>query len=272
VPLSALQSTLLKLLASQRSPESYVAGGSALNRQGPRRSQDIDIFHDRDANVIEIAEADVSHLREAGFVVTWLDDKGTGRRSAIVTSDDDSTILEWVADADFRFFPTQADETFGFVLHPVDLATNKASAAADRRVPRDIVDLLTIHETILPLGAVVNAAVGRFPGTTPEQMLAEIVRNSRFTAEEFQSLATEMPVDPPDLHRRIRAMIEDARTFLSILPTDEIGVIFLENGYAVQPDPTRLSQYVRRHPAPRGYWPSSSEIGSAMLERHRDTD
>jgi hypothetical protein len=119
VPLSALQSTLLKLLASQRSPESYVAGGSALNRQGPRRSQDI---------------------------------------------------------------------------------------------------------------------------------------------------------DPPDLHRRIRAMIEDARTFLSILPTDEIGVIFLENGYAVQPDPTRISQYVRRHPAPRGYWPSSSEIGTAMLERHRDTD
>ncbi len=29
---------------------------------------------------------------------------------------------------------------------------------ADRRVPRDIVDLLTIHDTILPLGAVVNAA------------------------------------------------------------------------------------------------------------------
>ena len=59
--------------------------------------------------------------------------------------------LEWVTDAAFRFFATQPDELFGYVLHPVDLAANKASAAADRRVPRDIVDLVTIHENILPL-------------------------------------------------------------------------------------------------------------------------
>jgi hypothetical protein len=81
--------------------------------------------------------------------------------------------LEWVTDAAFRFFSTQPDELFGYVLHPVDLATNKAAAAADRRVPRDIVDLVTIHENILPLGAVLSAAVGKFPGVTPEEMLAE---------------------------------------------------------------------------------------------------
>jgi len=65
--------------------------------------------------------------------------------------------------ARFVFFP-QRDELFGYVLHPVDLATNKASAAADRREPRDIVDLVTIHERILPLGAAICAAMGRFPG------------------------------------------------------------------------------------------------------------
>ena len=37
-----------------------------------------------------------------------------------------STRLEWVLDSDFRFFPTQRDDIFGYVLHPVDLATNKA--------------------------------------------------------------------------------------------------------------------------------------------------
>jgi hypothetical protein len=58
----------------------------------------------------------------------------------------------------FRCFPTQPDEVSGYVLHPVDLATNKASAAADRRVPRDVVDLVTIHKETLPLGAVVTAA------------------------------------------------------------------------------------------------------------------
>jgi hypothetical protein len=268
VSLSALQSTLLKLLARQRNPESYVAGGAALNRDGPRQSRDIDIFHDRDVNVVATAEADVAVIRDAGFAVEWLDHKGTGRQSAIVKEAGESTILEWIADADFRFFPTQADETFGYVLHPVDLATNKASAAADRRVPRDIVDLLNIHETILPLGAVVNAAVGRFPGTTPEQMLAEIIRNSRFTSEEFLSLATERPIDPVDLHKRIRAMIADADTFLADLPSDDIGFVFIEDGRVVQPDINNLKQYIRHRAAPRGSWPSSSEIGSAMLEHY----
>jgi hypothetical protein len=94
-----------------------------------------------------------------------------------------SLAAEWATDVAFRFFSTQPDELFGYVLHPVDLATNKASAAADRRVPRDIVDRVTIHENILPLGAVLSAAAGKFPGVTPEEMLAEIIRHSRFTIE-----------------------------------------------------------------------------------------
>jgi len=81
-------------------------------------------------------------------------------------------------------------------------------------VPRDIVDLVTVHENILPLGAVVSAAVGKLPGVTPEEMLAEITRHSRFTIEEFQALATEQPIDVPRLHRRIHSMIEDAESFL----------------------------------------------------------
>jgi len=32
----------------------------------------------------------------------------------------ETTKLEWV-DSDFRFFPTIRDETFGYVLYPVDL-------------------------------------------------------------------------------------------------------------------------------------------------------
>jgi hypothetical protein len=90
-----------------------------------------------------------------------------GRRLAERTEDlsrrDETVQLEWVTDVAFRFFSTQPDELFGYVLHPVDLASNKASAAADRRVPRDIVDLVTVHENILPLGAVLSTAVGKFP-------------------------------------------------------------------------------------------------------------
>jgi hypothetical protein len=198
VPIGKFQSDVLRALAAQRSPDSYIAGGVAINREGPRFSADIDIFHDSEARLESAASADAAALTAAGYSVTW-ERVRAGKREATVSRGGEAMPLEWVTDAAFRFFPTQPDDLFGYVLHSVDLATNKATAAADRRVPRDIVDLVTIHETILPLGAVVCAAVSKFPGVTPEEMLAEIVRHSRFTAEEFQALATEGPVDVPRL-------------------------------------------------------------------------
>jgi hypothetical protein len=159
VPISRFQSDVLRSLAAQRSPDSYIAGGVAINREGPRFSGDIDIFHDSEARLESAAKADTAALTAAGYSVTW-ERVREGKREATVARRGEEMPLEWVTDAAFRFFPTQPDELFGYVLHPVDLATNKASAAADRRVPRDIVDLVTIHETILPLGAVLCAAVG----------------------------------------------------------------------------------------------------------------
>src|ERR1035438_3854274 len=100
--------------------------------------------------------------------------------TAAVTMDDDGTRLEWVVDSDYRFFPAMRDEMFGYVLHPVDLAINKAMAAAGRREVRDLVDLVTIHDAILPLGAVVWAAVEKASGFTPEGLIAEIRRSSSY--------------------------------------------------------------------------------------------
>jgi nucleotidyltransferase AbiEii toxin of type IV toxin-antitoxin system len=267
VPIGKFQSDVLRALAAQRSPDSYIAGGVAINREGPRFSADIDIFHDSEARLESAAKDDTAALTAAGYSVTW-ERVREGKRDATVARGGEAMPLEWVTDAAFRFFPTQPDELFGYVLHPVDLAANKASAAADRRVPRDIVDLVTIHENILPLGAVVCAAVGKFPGTTPEQMLAEITRHSRFTAEEFEALATEEPVDVPGLHRRIRSMIEDAESFIAKLPSDAVGVIFMDGEKPVQPDVSALDKYQRNPGAVRGFWPSSPEISRAMLERY----
>ena len=267
MPLTKLQSHVLRVLAAKRSPDSYIAGGIALNREGPRFSDDIDIFQDSEQRLETAAEADAKALTEAGFKVSWKK-MGSGKREAQVEGLGDRMRLEWVHDSAFRFFPTERDELFGYVLHPVDLATNKASAAADRREPRDIVDLVTIHESILPLGAVLCAAVGRFPGQSPEEMLAEITRHSRFTAEEFRVLATERPIDVPDLHRRIRRMIEDAEFFIDRVPSDAVGVVFLDGGKPVQPDIASLDKYQRHAGTPGGVWPSSSEIASAMLERY----
>lgn len=268
MPLTKLQSHVLRVLASERSPDSYIAGGVALNRNGPRFSGDIGIFQDSEQRLETAAEADAKALLAAGLKVSWKKIV-SGKREAQVEGLGDRMRLEWVHDSAFRFFPTQRDELFGYVLHPVDLATNKASAAADRREPRDIVDLVTIHESILPLGAVICAAVGRFPGQSPEEMLAEITRHSRFTAEEFRVLATERPIDVPGLHRRIRSMIEDAGHFISRVPSDAVGVVFLDGDNPVQPDVETLDKYQRHAGAPGGVWPSSSEIASAMLERYK---
>jgi len=267
VPLTKLQSHVLRVLATGRSPDSYIAGGVAINREGPRFSRDIDIFQDSETRLAEAAEADGRALTAAGLKLSWGKIQ-SGKREADVDGLGESIQLEWVADSAFRFFPAQRDELFGYVLHPVDLATNKAAAAADRREPRDIVDLVTIHEDILPLGAVICAAVGRFPGQSPEEMLADITRHSRFTAEEFRVLATERPIDVPGIHRRIRSMIEDAERFIGRIPSDAVGFVFLADDEPVQPDIETLGKYQRHAGALGGVWPSSPEISSAMLERY----
>ena len=147
VPLSSIQIDILRLLAANRDPESYVAGAAPLNRAAPRISDDIDVFHDREDRVASAALTDAQTLTKAGYGVVWLRQLPL-MYTAEVTRDDTSTRLEWVADSDYRFFPTIKDDTFGYVLHPVDLAMNKVMAAAGRRELRDIVDLVTVHERI----------------------------------------------------------------------------------------------------------------------------
>jgi hypothetical protein len=267
VPLTKLQSHVLRLLAAQRDLNSYVAGGIALNREGPRYSRDVDLFHDSEERLAIAASADAETLSHAGMQFEWTQVR-TGKREAEVAGFDDRLRLEWVHDSAFRYFPAQRDELFGYVLHPADLATNKASAAADRREPRDIIDLLRIHEQFLHLGATVAAAVGRFPGQTPEEMLSDIRRHSRFTVEDFRVLSMAEPIDVEDVHRRIRSMFEEAEEFINRIPSDAVGVLFLKNGQLVAPDPDHLEQYERRTGAVGGVWPSSPEISRAMLENY----
>jgi hypothetical protein len=139
VPLSKIQTEVLRLLAAHRDPESYVAGATPLNRDGLRYSGDIDVFHDREERVASAAINDAKALEAGGYGVRWLRQLPL-IYTAEVTRQDASTRLEWIVDSDFRFFPTMRDETFGYVLHPVDLALNKVMAAAGRREVRDLLD------------------------------------------------------------------------------------------------------------------------------------
>jgi hypothetical protein len=268
VPLSKIQSDVLRLLASHRDPESYVAGATPLNVAASRYSSDIDVFHDREERVAAAALSDTEALREAGYGVAWLRQLPLVYTAA-VTQGDGGTRLEWVVDSDYRFFPTIQDKMFGYVLHPVDLGLNKAMAAAGRREVRDLVDLVTVHESILPLGAVIWAAVEKAPGFTPEGLISEIRRNASYPPAEWRALVTDEPIDPQAISSKLRAALVEAETFVARMPTDNAGLLFLKNGEVVQPDPTRLQEYQTHTGQRRGHWPSSAEITTAMFERYK---
>ena len=267
MPLSKLQGEILRLLAAHRDPESYVAGSAYLTRGGRRFSADIDIFHDREERVALAAEQDAATLENAEMKVSW-QRREPAFYQALISHGGEITRLEWVVDSDFRFFPTQKDMEFGYVLHPVDLAANKVMAAAGRREARDIVDVVTIHDEILPIGAVIWAAVEKALGFTPEGLINEIRRNANYTAADFRRVASIPAVDASAVMRRLRDILLEAETFVARMPTDKIGLLFLKDDKVVQPDPAHLEAYTTRSGQRQGHWPSSSEIGSAMLERY----
>jgi hypothetical protein len=192
--------------------------------------------------VASAAFNDAATIEAAGYDLTW-----TRQLPLIYTAEvkreEAATRLEWVADSDFRFFPVMRDETFGYVLHPVDLAANKVMAAAGRREVRDLVDLVTIRGNILPLGAVIWAAVDKSPGFTPEGLISEIRRNANYPAAEWNALELKEPIDPKAILGRLRDALDDAEAFVARMPTESLGLLFLDGTDVVQPDPDRLEAY-----------------------------
>ncbi len=270
MPLTKIQSDILRLLAAHRDPESYVAGSTPLTRDTARYSGDIDVFHDREERVGQAATPDIATLEAHGYAVKWTR-PGPGVYTVIAGREGASTKLEWVSDSDFRFFPTVRDEIFGYVLHPVDLATNKVGAAYGRQEPRDVVDLLTIHERILPLGAVVWASAGKALGFTPEGIINEIRRSARYTDADFRRIDSDPPVDPIVTMTRLREILGEAETFVTRMPTEMAGLLFLKDAHAVQPDPDCLEEYQTHAGKRRGHWPGNIEITAAMLEHYNKT-
>jgi hypothetical protein len=252
VPLSRIQTEVLRLLASRRDEP----------------SPHIDIFHDREKRVARAAEEDATLLQENGYTLEWLR-REPAIYAVVITRAGEATKLEWVVDSDFRFFPTMPDATFGYLLHPIDLATNKVAAAYGRREPRDVVDLLTIHDRILPLGAVVWASAGKALGFTPEGIVNEIRRVAGYTDEDFRRVASDPPFDPAATMTRLREVLSEAEAFVTQMPTDKAGLLFLQDSRVVQPDPGRLTDYQTHAGQRQGHWPSSPEISAAMFERYQ---
>ena len=132
-----------------------------------------------------------------------------------------------------------------------------------------MLDLLTIHERHVPLGAVIWAAVAKDPGYSPEGLIGEIRRNARYRQDDYADLSLTEPVDAAAVAQRLRTVLNEAETFVRTMPAGKEGLLFLKDGRAVQPDPARLDAFAEHAGSRHGHWPSSAEIGSAMLERYR---
>ncbi len=246
--LTEFQSGVLRLLAPSRlERESFVAGGVALNTQldAARRSRDIDLFHDTiEALSVTLAEDRVL-LSGSGYEVKVIREAPTFAE-AVISRDSETTLVQWVHDSAFRFFPLQTNEELGLTLHPFDLATNKVLAMAGRLEVRDFVDLLTCCERLQPLGYLVWAACGKDPGYGPTYLLQEIRRGSRYSQAEVDLLDFDgVTPDAGELGRSWHEMLKMADAVCECLPVDEVGTsVITAGGDLCLLEPEALAQAV----------------------------
>lgn len=240
MPLTVFQRELLALLSPAREHEGYLAGGAALHfsPNSVRYSHDLDFFHDSARRVAEAYALDRKVLEEAGYAVELVFSQ-PGFIRTLVRRKDQETQIDWAHDSSWRFLPLVRDDWGVLLLHPVDLAVNKALALAGRDEPRDLVDILFVHDTILPLGALVWAAVGKDPGFSPPSLLEQLRRAGRFRPEDLARLDLVRPFDLQEGKRKWLGALAAAEAFVAERPAEEVGCLYYSparRGFG-QPEP-----------------------------------
>lgn len=233
--LTAIQRDVCRLLADQRRSrgESYVAGGVALSvaLNTGRVSRDLDLFHDTTEAVARTWDSDRATLEAAGFRVDVQRER-PGYVEAVIGRHDGRLVVEWARDSAFRFFPLVQHEDLGLTLHAFDLATNKVLALAGRLEARDWVDVIACDERVQQLGYLSWAACGKDPGFTPQGILEQAHRSSRYSEEELSALAFDGPrPEAADLSRRWHRAVADALAVVKRLPAAHVGeaVLTIDN-------------------------------------------
>ena len=261
MPLGPFESEVLRLLASNRNPDSYVGGATVLHQapDSPRASADIDVFHDTAPAVHDAAARDTETLQSAGYEVRIVSRQESFCRG-IVSKSPLVTKLEWVQDSAFRFFPVEPDAQLGWRLNFWDVATNKVLAFCGREKLRDWIDVIYLHERHLCLAALVWAAAAKDPGLTPEFLLDAAKRFVRFPVESRHWEAVGV-VPPPDLvkfKQRFLAILDEAAALVGKLSAVEMGCLYLDRtGKPVCPAPAApdFPKLTRHFGSVKGAWP-----------------
>jgi hypothetical protein len=261
MPLTPLQSEVLALLADQRNPESHLAGATGLlmAKSSPRRSHDLDFFHDAEEDVARAFASDRAVLEHRGFLV-WVSLSQPGFIRADIGRPDAATVrVDWAHDSRWRFMPPVRLEHAGYVLHPVDLAVNKVLALAGRDEVRDFVDILYLVDRVLPLGALAWAAAGKDPGLNPAMLLDLLARKGRIQQRELDRLDLARPIDAGEAAQHFRHAVESGREWVSTRPPDEAGCLYRRPGSALFFAPGPGEACVPHRGAPGGVIPVLGE-------------
>jgi hypothetical protein len=88
------------------------------------------------------------------------------------------------------------------------------------------VDILFIHDRILPLGALCWAAAGKDPGLTPRSLLELLKRRGRHRQADLDRLNLVAPVDVITSKEHWLAALSEAEKFIASRPGDEIGCLY----------------------------------------------
>jgi hypothetical protein len=202
-----------------------VAGGAALGEalRTARLSRDVDVFHDTAEAVAASWDEDRRLLDAAAYRVEPVRER-PGFVEAVLSRGEARVAMQWTRDSAYRFFPLIEHDVFGLALHPFDLATNKVLALVGRTEVRDWVDVLACDERLQPLGYLAWAACGKDPGFTPQGILSEAARASRYTDTEIASLAFDGNApSAADLSRRWHAALGAAHGVIGKLPPPHVG-------------------------------------------------
>jgi hypothetical protein len=252
------QEQVARLLASNKRADSYMAGGSAIHLlpNTKRYSNDLDYFHDSLERVASAFAEDERRLVSAGHSVT-VEMRLPGYLRAAVAHAGSSTSVEWAHDSAWRFMPTVPNEVVGYTLHPIDLAINKLLALVGRDEPRDFLDILELHRTTLPLGALCWAAAGKDPGFTPLSVLEILKRRGKYHPEDFNRLNLASPIDLPALKAEWLMALADAERFVRGRPPGEMGCLYYSPSLErfVQPAHDSPSDVVPHYGRPGGVLP-----------------
>ena len=258
MPLTAIQKEISKLIAVNRSPDSYLAGGAALHiePESIRYSADLDYFHDSVERVAQAFHDDKAVLEKHGFKIEiQLNQPGYIRVE--VRKETSSTKIEWARDSAWRFMPTEQHPDSGYQLHVVDLAVNKVLALAGRDEARDFLDILYIHRHILSLGALCWAAVAKDPGYSPLSLLELLKRRGRYRPEDFKTLMVQesqlgFSLSLSNLKTIWLEMVQQAEDFIATRPSTECGCLYYSSEYGKFVTPSKDDSTISPHYAAAG--------------------